>query len=151
MLALAGGSRWPVASLSFRMRALVISDTHFGAWTGEDLLREQANLDLLEPHLDVDEVIVLGDIFDFLFGSLRDAFDAADGLLGLLREKLQGKRVVCLAGNHDHHVVTGEDEARLELALAGPARRPAKQDVVKSDPVYRLFEHRLEGVEVEFR
>jgi hypothetical protein len=47
------------------MRALVISDTHFGAWTGEDLLREQANLDLLEPHLEVDEVIVLGDMFDF--------------------------------------------------------------------------------------
>ena len=105
------------------MRALVISDTHFGAWTGEDLLREQANLDLLEPHLDVDEVIVLGDMFDFLFGSITDAFQAADGLLGLLHDKLQGKRVVCLAGNHDHHVVTREDEAWLESQLTGPARR----------------------------
>jgi Calcineurin-like phosphoesterase len=133
------------------MRALVISDTHFGAWTGEDLLREQANLDLLEPHLDVDEVIVLGDIFDFLFGSLADAFDAAAGLLALLREKLQGKRVVCLAGNHDHHVVTSEDEARLELALGGGARGPGRREVVELDPVYRLFERRLEGVEVEFR
>jgi UDP-2,3-diacylglucosamine pyrophosphatase LpxH len=133
------------------MRALVISDTHFGAWTGEDLLREQASLDLLEPHLDVDEVIVLGDMFDFLFGSLSDAFDAADGLLGLLREKLQGKRLVCLAGNHDHHVVTSEREARLELQLAGQSQRPAQREVVELDPVYRLFAQRLQGVEVDFR
>jgi UDP-2,3-diacylglucosamine pyrophosphatase LpxH len=133
------------------MRALVISDTHFGAWTGEDLLREQANLDLLEPHLDVDEVIVLGDMFDFLFGSLSEAFEAAAGLLGLLREKLQGKRLVCLAGNHDHHVVTTEGEARLELQLAGRSRQLGKREVVGLDPVYRLFEQRLEGVEVDFR
>ena len=79
------------------MRALVISDFHFGAWTGADLPREQANPDLLEPHLDVDEVIVLGDMFDFLFGSMTDAFEAAAGLLGLLRETLQGKRLVLLA------------------------------------------------------
>ena len=133
------------------MRALVISDTHFGAWTGEDLLREQANLDLLEPHLDVDEVIVLGDMFDFLFGSLSDTFDAAAGLLGLLREKLQGKRLVCLAGNHDHHVVSAEGETRLELQLASPSQRPGQREVVELDPVYRLFEQRLEGVEVDLQ
>jgi UDP-2,3-diacylglucosamine pyrophosphatase LpxH len=133
------------------MRALVISDTHFGAWTGEDLLREQANLDLLEPHLDVDEVIVLGDMFDFLFGSLSYTFEAAAGLLGLLREKLQGKRLVCLAGNHDHHVVTTEREAGLELQLAGQSQRPGRREVVELDPVYQLFVQRLEGVEVDFR
>jgi UDP-2,3-diacylglucosamine pyrophosphatase LpxH len=133
------------------MRALVISDTHFGAWTGEDLLREQSNLDLLEPYLDVDEVIVLGDMFDFLFGSLSDGFEAAAGLLGLLREKLQGKRLVCLAGNHDHHVVTTEGEARLELQLAGQSRRPLEREVLELDPVHRLFEQRLGGVEVDFR
>jgi UDP-2,3-diacylglucosamine pyrophosphatase LpxH len=133
------------------MRALVISDTHFGAWTGEDLLREQANLDLLEPHLDVDEVIVLGDMFDFLFGSLSDAFGAATGLLGLLREKLQGKRVVFLAGNHDHHVVSREGEARLELQVASQSQRAGQREVRELDPVYRLFEQRLEGVAVDFR
>ena len=133
------------------MRALVISDTHFGAWTGEDLLREQANLDLLEPHLDVDEVIVLGDMFDFLFGSLSGAFDAAAGLLGLLREKLQGKRLVCLGGNHDHHVVTTEGETRLELQLAGQSQPVGEREVAELDPLYRLFKQRLDGVEVDFR
>ena len=56
------------------VRALVISDSHFGAWTGDDILREPENLALLAPHLDVDEVIMLGDLFDLLFASSRDAF-----------------------------------------------------------------------------
>ncbi len=132
------------------MRALVISDTHFGAWTGEDLLREPRTLALLEPHLDVDEVIVLGDMFDFLFGSMTGAFEAATGLLGLLREKLHGKRLVLLAGNHDHHLVSSEGESRLELQLAGEPQRFGKREVLELDPVYRLFEQRLEGVEVDF-
>lgn len=130
------------------MRALVISDTHFGAWTGEDLLREQANLDLLEPHLDVDEVIVLGDLFDFLFGSLTGAFGAAAGLLDLLHGKLQGKRLVFLAGNHDHHLVARDGEAWLESQLAGKTHRFDKREVLEADPVSQLFARRLEGVEV---
>ena len=59
------------------MRALVISDSHFGAWTGEDLLRQPDMLALLEPHLDVDEVIFLGDMFDFLFAEVKDGLAAS--------------------------------------------------------------------------
>jgi predicted phosphodiesterase len=44
------------------MRALVISDTHFDAWTGRDLLREERCLERLAPQLEgLDELIVLGD------------------------------------------------------------------------------------------
>src|SRR5436305_1512739 len=64
----------------WRVRALVISDTHFGAWTGDDILSQPDTVALLEPHLDVDEVIFLGDMFDFMFGSLRDAFHASERL-----------------------------------------------------------------------
>ena len=64
------------------MRALVISDTHFGAWTGRDLLSEERYLERLEPALDgIDELIFLGDLFDFLFGSFAGAVEASDGLL----------------------------------------------------------------------
>jgi len=97
------------------MRALVISDSHFGAWTGEDLLRQPEKLALLEPHLDVDEVIFLGDLFDFLFAEVKDALAAAGGLFDLIREKLQGKRFVFLEGNHDHDLVTRDAEALVEL------------------------------------
>src|ERR1700712_1244552 len=62
------------------MRALVISDTHFGAWTGRDILREEFALERLAPHLDeVGELIFLGDLFDFLFGSVARAGEAAAG------------------------------------------------------------------------
>jgi UDP-2,3-diacylglucosamine pyrophosphatase LpxH len=132
------------------MRALVISDSHFGAWTGEDLLRQPEKLALLEPHLDVDEVIFLGDLFDFLFGEVKDALVAAGGLFDLLREKLQGKRFVFVAGNHDHDVVTRDAETlvELELALAGSSQQPA--DVLqRSDSFRRFLTQRLEGVEVD--
>ena len=100
------------------VRALVISDTHFGAWTGEDILSEPRPWLCSSRHLDVDEVIFLGDMFDFMFSSLRDAFRASEGLLELLRSKLQGKRFVFLAGNHDHHLVRRDAEELLGLELA---------------------------------
>jgi UDP-2,3-diacylglucosamine pyrophosphatase LpxH len=131
------------------VRALVISDTHFGAWTGEDILREQANLALLEPHLDVDEVIFLGDLFDFLFGSTRNVLGAAEGLLELLRERLQGKRFVFLAGNHDHHVVAREAEELLELELAGGQPTERRDGRAEGSSFRRFLERRLEGVDVK--
>ncbi len=135
------------------MRALVISDTHFGAWTGEDILSQPETLALLEPHLlDVDEVIMLGDMFDLMFGSLRDAFRASEGLLELLRDKLQGKRFVFLAGNHDHHMVRREAEELLGLQLA--TGRPPDElhgEFRRADFFRRLLERHLVGVEVDIR
>jgi predicted phosphodiesterase len=133
------------------MRALVISDTHFGAWTGEDILREQENLALLAPQLDVDEVIFLGDMFDFLFGSARNALGAAQGLLELLRERLQGKRFVFLAGNHDHHLVAREAEELLELELAEGRSAALPQARAEGSSFRRFLERRLEGVDVHIR
>jgi UDP-2,3-diacylglucosamine pyrophosphatase LpxH len=130
------------------MRALVISDTHFGAWTGRDLLREELFLERLAPQLEgIDELIFLGDLFDFLFGSVDEAVDSADGLLRLIGERLGGKRLVFLAGNHDHHLVHRDEEDRLEARLA-EGSPPA---VNRPGPwFFRAFlERRLPQVEVE--
>ena len=136
------------------MRALVISDTHLGAWTGRDLLREDFFLERLAPALEgVDEVILLGDLFDFLFGSVADAVDASAGLLKLIAAKLPGKRFVFLAGNHDHHLVHRDEEDRLEAALArGDVLRP--DGTAPHEPPGPAFfqgflEARMPGVEVE--
>jgi UDP-2,3-diacylglucosamine pyrophosphatase LpxH len=131
------------------MRALVISDTHFGAWTGRDLLAEDLFLERLAPALDgVDELIVLGDLFDFLFGSVEEAVEAASGLLALLADRMNGGRLVFLAGNHDHHLVHRDEEDRLEAALAG---QPALTTPDAPGPVFFLdfLERNLPGVEVE--
>jgi UDP-2,3-diacylglucosamine pyrophosphatase LpxH len=136
------------------LRALVISDTHFGAWTGRDLLREEFFLERLEPQLEgLDELIFLGDLFDFLFGALGEAVDSSGGLLALIAERLAGKRLVFLAGNHDHHLVHRDAENRLEATLAagavpGPEASPA---IEPPGPAFfqAFLERRLPGVEIE--
>jgi predicted phosphodiesterase len=131
------------------MRALVLSDTHFGAWTGDDLLSRAEHRARLDPHLtEVDEVVFLGDLFDFLFGTVRGAFEAADGLFALLAERLQGKRFVYLAGNHDHHLVVREAEKLLELEIV--TGRPGGESEDRSF-FRRFLDRRLEGVEVDIR
>jgi UDP-2,3-diacylglucosamine pyrophosphatase LpxH len=137
------------------MRALVISDTHFGAWTGRDLLREEFFLERLAPQLvGIDELIFLGDLFDFLFGSVGEAVDASDGLLRLIAENLAGKRLVFLAGNHDHHLVHRDFENRLEAQLAAgrsPLVTGEPADSAGPGPGYfrSFLARRLPGVEVE--
>lgn len=137
------------------MRALVISDTHFGAWTGRDLLREELFLERLAPQLQgIDELIFLGDLFDFLFGSVGEAVDASNGLLRLIAENLSGKRLVFLAGNHDHHLVHRDAENRLEAQLAAgrsPLVTGEPADSSAPGPGYfrSFLARRLPGVEVE--
>jgi len=145
------------------MRALVISDTHFGAWTGRDLLAEERFLERLAPALEgIDELIFLGDLYDFLFGSVAGAVGASGGLLALIAERLAGRRLVFLAGNHDHHLVHRDAEDRLEARLAaglvpddeaGAAGADGGAVRTGSDvgpAFFRSFlERRLPGVEVE--
>ncbi|HEU4392900.1 MAG TPA: metallophosphoesterase [Solirubrobacterales bacterium] len=129
------------------MRALVVSDTHFGAWTGRDLLAEEFFLERLAPALEeIDELIFLGDLFDFLFGSVAECVEAAGGLLRLIAEEMAGKRLVFLAGNHDHHLVHRDEEDRLETELAS-GHRPG---FPPGPGFFREFlERKLPGVEVE--
>jgi UDP-2,3-diacylglucosamine pyrophosphatase LpxH len=137
------------------LRALVISDTHFGAWTGRDLLREEFFLERLAPALEgIDELIFLGDLFDFLFGSVGEAVDASDGLLRAIAERMAGRRLVFLAGNHDHHLVHRDWENRLEAMLAA-GLSPTGADLLDGgggEPgpgFFRSFlNRRLPGVEV---
>jgi hypothetical protein len=97
-------------------------------------------------------VIFLGDMFDLLFGSQRDAFAAAEGLLALLRSRLHGKRFVFLAGNHDHHVVSSAAERLLDLELAtGKPQSALEPELCRSDLFRAYLERQLEGVEVDIR
>jgi hypothetical protein len=122
------------------MRALAISDLHFGAWTGYDTLADPLARERLAPLLeDLDELILLGDIHDWLFSSVANAIDRSEPLFELIREKLAGKKVVWLAGNHDHHVMVRELEDMLRADLLGETA---------PDPwMLRFLRNRLEGVE----
>jgi UDP-2,3-diacylglucosamine pyrophosphatase LpxH len=135
------------------MRALVISDTHFGAWTGRDLLRAPEYRERLEPHLaGLDEVVFLGDLYDLLFGHLADSFRASEGLLALVREHIQGGRFVFLAGNHDHQIEARRREELTELELAtGEPREALAPEARRRNPFRSFLERHLEGAEVDIR
>lgn len=133
------------------MRALAISDLHFGAWTGDPVLSRGLARERLAPLLDdVDELILLGDVFDFLFSSVEHAVAQADAFFDLLQRRLQGKRVVFLAGNHDHHVVVRTLRSLVETKVASGAEG---QELARAfEAEYRNFfqrflDRRLDGVE----
>jgi UDP-2,3-diacylglucosamine pyrophosphatase LpxH len=131
------------------LRALVISDTHFGTWTGRDLLREPDSLALVAPHLDdVDEVIILGDLCDFLFARIEDAIAASKPFLQLVSDRLQGKRAVFLPGNHDYHVVVRDREALRTARLTGHPERERGRSQLS---VHSFIADQLAGVELELR
>ena len=131
------------------MRALVISDTHFGAWTGEPLLQHQWARHRIGDALDdVDELVLLGDLFDFLFSSVENAFAQADGFFSLLAEKMAGKRIVFSCGNHDHHIIVRELRTAVELkVIAGNEAALADALGPQRNFFQRFLDRRLPGVE----
>jgi hypothetical protein len=132
------------------VRALVVSDTHFGAWTGDDLLRHDWALARLAPHLDdIDELVLLGDLFDFLFASVPHAFAAGDPFFDRLADRLGGRRVVWLAGNHDRHIMARELETLTEEMLATGEDAAAVGPSLRSRNFFQRFlERRLPECEV---
>jgi hypothetical protein len=132
------------------VRALIVSDTHFGAWTGDDLLRHDWARDRLAPHLEgIDELVLLGDLFDFLFATVPDAFAAADPFFDLVADRLAGKRVVWLAGNHDRHIMARELETLTEEMLATGEDAETVGPALRSHNYFRRFlERRLPACEV---
>jgi hypothetical protein len=126
------------------MRALVISDMHFGAWTGDPVLAQPGGLDALEPALDgVDELVLLGDVFDFLFSSVEHAFEQAEPFFELVQRCMRGGRVVFTAGNHDHHIVVRAVRTAVEeKVVTGAYPREPRPGFFE-----RFLERRLEGVE----
>jgi hypothetical protein len=135
------------------VRALAVSDLHFGAWTCDPVLARPFALARLEPQLeDLDELILLGDVFDFLFSSVEHAFAEADPFFELVRRKMQGKRMVFLAGNHDHHIVVRTLRSLIETKIATGAEGDELQRAFAME--YRSFfqrflDRRLPGVETE--
>ncbi len=107
------------------MRSLVISDTHLGAWTGDDLLAYAWAREPLRPELErADEVVLLGVFVDLLFATLEHAFERANGFVELLAQTLAGKRLVWLAGNHDHHILVRRLESADRAADRDRQTRP---------------------------
>jgi len=134
------------------VRWLVVSDSHLGAWTGDDLLSHRWACEVLRPELErADGVVLLGDFLDLLFAKTELAFDRAEPFVDLLAQTLAGKRLVWLAGNHDHHVLVRRLESLVELRVATGAPYEQLAERWRDGFYFEAFlRRRLPRTEVEF-
>jgi hypothetical protein len=110
------------------MRTLVISDLHLGSGKHADLLRRPELRDgLLEAVAGVDRLVILGDGLELRDAAHRDALAAAGDLYRDVGRALgPDGELAMTAGNHDHGLVAGWIDGRLQgeppgfLGLAEP-------------------------------
>ena len=103
------------------MRTLVISDLHIGAASGKDLLRRpELRAPLIEALGDVDRLVVLGDGLELREAPQRDVAALAGPFFAAAGEALgPDGELLLLAGNHDHGLVAGWIDARLQSEPSG--------------------------------
>jgi UDP-2,3-diacylglucosamine pyrophosphatase LpxH len=87
-------------------RVVVISDTHLG--DPLDVLASDRAIDALVEAIKglgpVDELILLGDIFEFWTSPVNESMARARGLMSALYTLDNVERMIYIPGNHDHHV-----------------------------------------------
>jgi len=125
----------------------VISDLHLGARHRNDVLRSHDVRSYLMPLLSpVDQLVLLGDTLELRQSPLDEVLDIARPFFGELGEIIGGARVVIVAGNHDHALLTepvqGQFERRVRPGDEGPVGRIAswmpQSEVLVSYPGYRI-------------
>ncbi len=87
-------------------RIVVISDMHFGdpfdVLTSNHLV--EALVECLEGLGDIDELVLLGDVFDFWKAPIDEAMTRSKRFMSALYMLDNVGRMVYVPGNHDHHV-----------------------------------------------
>lgn len=99
-------SRIP-SDLTEKNKIVVMSDIHLGVDSCVLNKDKTANIQYLFKQIEEhnpDELILLGDIFDFALCSLRKTCSNARTFFGELKERLDGLKVTYIPGNHDHHI-----------------------------------------------
>lgn len=149
-----------------RLKYLVISDTHVGEpnsllsfprglqelWYSLRTKFGQEKTDPLDTPLEVDELILLGDIPDRTLSSTSEIQTQTGALIRTLLSAISCRRVVYVIGNHDHTLWTnykagsqnpGKDVWAIEkptgINIINPLQR--KQDVAAEEILSLFFEY----------
>lgn len=122
-------------------RRLVLSDTHFGDKNA--LLAFPVILERIEPELEwAEELILDGDIFEFLFSSVKEAITAARPFFSLVQKHID--KITYIPGNHDHHLIAMTfDEHRFAHSFKSNDHYPFRARAAE-----RVIEQLCPGVEV---
>ena len=87
-------------------RVVVVSDTHFG--DPFDVLTSAKAIEALTDRIEslgaIDELVLLGDVFDFWKSPFKEAVARSRDFMSAVYMLENVKRIVYLPGNHDHHV-----------------------------------------------
>lgn len=134
--------KWPLEG-----SLIIVSDVHLKEMASE---RAQLFLDFLDrlSYSDIDNIILLGDIFDFVLGSkefFREKY--ATVLQGLVKLTESGKKVVFFEGNHEFYLSKFFSDkieviAKRDYTLILDSKRKIKLshgDLVYSHWRYRTF------------
>jgi hypothetical protein len=121
------------------VRTLVISDLHIGAASGKDLLRRpELRAPLIEALADVDRLVVLGDGLELREAPHRDAAELAAPFFTEAGAALGSEgELLVLAGNHDHGLVAGWIDARLQSEPSGFLSLSEPVDPSEAGPLAR--------------
>jgi hypothetical protein len=103
------------------VRTLVVSDLHLGAASGKDLARRPAlRAPLIEALHGAGRLVILGDGLELREAAHRDAAAHAEGFLREAGAALGPEgEVLVLGGNHDHGLIAGWIDARLQSEASG--------------------------------
>jgi hypothetical protein len=126
------------------MRTLVVSDLHLGSTRGADLLRRpELRAPLLEALGAGDRLVVLGDGLELREAAQRDAAALAGPFFADVGRALgPDGEVLVVAGNHDHGLVAGWIDARLQSEPSGFLGLSQGIDPADAGPLAaRLAEH----------
>src|SRR4051794_39138165 len=103
------------------MRTLVISDLHLGSGRRADLLRRpELRAPLIEALDGIDRLVILGDGLELREAAHRDVVRIAGDLYREIGRALGSDgELVMTAGNHDHGLLAGWLDRRLETEEPG--------------------------------
>jgi predicted phosphodiesterase len=84
----------------------IVSDLHLGSGNDEDLLRHgPMRRRLFERLAGVDRVVLLGDVIELRDRPLAETMEIAISFFAELGDAMDGRELVLVPGNHDHHLL----------------------------------------------
>jgi predicted phosphodiesterase len=87
-------------------RTLLVSDLHLGTRAGSDVLRREGVAEeLLDALEGIDRLVLLGDTLELRQGKARTVLAGARGVLERIGERMAGRHIVLVPGNHDHALI----------------------------------------------